>query len=90
VAGQIKGRDDGRRAILAAQPHGILGRLLDDLAVFVGDEDARPPLAPGGVLAALELGVDDEVEVFAFAGGPELVEDAEEGEPAVELGAALR
>src|SRR5829696_5075322 len=89
VAGQIEGRDDGRRAILAAQPHGVLGRLLDDLAVFVGDEDARPPLAPGGVLAALELGVDDEVEVFASA-GPELVEDAEEGESTVELGAALR
>src|SRR5918994_2593298 len=88
VLGQVEGGDDGDRLLAAFEPDPVLVRLDEHLAVLVGDQDPDPPLLVGGVLAALELGVDNEGGL-AFLGGPYLIEHPEEGEPALELRATL-
>src|SRR5215217_8521334 len=86
--GEVEGGDDRHRLLGAVEPDGVYIRLHEHLAVFVGDQDARTSLLVRGVLATLELGVDDEGGLALFR-GPDLVEHPEEGEPALELGAAL-
>src|SRR5688572_17300825 len=88
VLGQVEGGDDGDRLLGALEPDRVLVRLDEHLAVLVGDQDLDPPLLVGGVLATLELGVDDEGGL-AFFSGPYLIEHPEEGEPALELRAVL-
>src|SRR5215211_6922340 len=78
VFGEVEGGDDRHRLLGAVEPDGV----------FVSDQDARTSLLVRGVLATLELGVDDEGGLALFR-GPDLVEHPEEGELALELGAAL-
>src|SRR5215217_5545223 len=86
---EVEGGDDRHRLLGAVEPDGVFVGLHEHLAVFVGDQDARTSLLVRGVLAALELGVDDEGGLALFR-GPDLIEYPEEGEPAFELRAALR
>src|SRR5215210_6696201 len=88
VLRQVEGGDYGDRLLGAFEPDGVVVRLDKHLAVLVGDQDAGAPLLVRGVLATLELGVDDEGGL-AFLRGPYLVEHPEEGEPALELRATL-
>src|SRR5918998_5568048 len=89
VLREVKGGDYGHRHLGAVEPDGVFVRLHEHLAVVVAEHDPRPPLPVRGVLAALELGVDDEGGL-AFFCEPDLVENPEQGEPVVYLSAALR
>src|ERR671933_159996 len=89
VLPKIEGRHHGRRPLFATQPDGVLGRLLEHFAILVGDQDPGLSLPLGHVFTPLELGVDDEGELFIVYTGSELVEYPEEGDPAIKLTAAL-
>src|SRR5215203_1788573 len=88
VLGQFEDGDNGHRLLGILQPDGVVLRFDEHLAVLVGDQDSGPPLLLGGVLATLELGVDDEGGL-ALLRGPDLIEHSEEREPALQLRAAL-
>src|SRR5919202_1547613 len=89
VFGEVEGRDYRHRLLRAVEPDGVLLGLHEHLAVVVAEHDPRPPLLVRGVLAALELGVDDEGGL-AFLRGQDLIEYPEQGEPVFDLGATLR
>src|SRR5215211_7737187 len=73
VLGEVEGGDDRHRLLGAVEPDGVFVGLHEHLAVLVGDQDARASLLVRGVLAALELGVDDEGGLALFR-GPDLIE----------------
>src|SRR5918997_5970925 len=89
VLGEVEGGDYRHRRLCAVEPDGVFVRLHEHLAVVVAEQDPRPPLRVRGVLAALELGVDDKGGL-ASVREPDLVENPEQGEPVFYLGAALR
>src|SRR5215210_4758855 len=86
--GEVEGGYYRNRFLRPVEVDGVLRRLHQDLAVLVGDEDARPAFLVRGVFATLELGVDDEGGL-ATAVGPDLIEHPEERQPVLVLRAAL-
>src|SRR5919112_3657102 len=78
VLGEVEDGDYRHRRLCAVEPDGVFVRLHEHLAVVVAEHDPRPALLVRGVLAALELGVDDEGGL-AFFRGQQLVEYPEEG-----------
>src|SRR5215207_10977360 len=86
--GEIEGRYHRHRFHRPIEVDGVLRRLHQDLAVLVGDEDARLALLVRGVFATFELGVDDE-RGLAVAVGTDLIKHPEERQPVFVLGAAF-
>src|SRR5919112_2315078 len=82
VLGEVEDGDYRHRRLGAVEPDGVFVRLHEHLAVVVAEHDPRPTLLVRGVLAALELGVDDKGGLASLC-EPDLVEDPEQGEPIV-------